>query len=81
MRVHLSQAPKCSPRTAMALLSPPTLEALGCPSLPQTVPEAATAITSASDLRSASCLKIDSLRLPEAPVRLSFLSQNLLPER
>ena len=53
----------------MALLSPPTLEALGCPSLPQTVPGAATA-TSAADLRSASCLKIDSLRLPEAPVRL-----------
>lgn len=65
-----AKAPTCSPRTAMAMLSPPTLEALGCPSLPQAAPGLGTA--QAADLRSASCLQIDSLRIPEAPVRLSF---------
>lgn len=60
-----------SHRDALALLSPPTLEALGCPLLQQ----AATGLSHsfAADLRSASCLQIDSLRIPDAPVRVITL--------
>ena len=52
-----------SPNRAVALLSPPTLEALGCPSLPQ------HALGPGAGLRSASQLQIDRLRLPSSLVR------------
>ena len=48
-----------SPRTALAMLSPPTLEALGCASLPQEPP--APGLRSESTAR----LQIDRLRMPE----------------